>query len=254
MCSIAPARSIARTGALLLAAACCAPAAATTVSPVVLDLQSSGRGVVANISVANTGAKPLPVEVLTQALVATATGLEPGKDSIDDLLVVPPTALIPAGQTQTFRVQWIGDPAPAASHHFYVGINQLPIKLPEGESAVQVVYNFNVLVSVGATAGKPALAIQSAAIGDHEGKPAPSITVTNSGGTYGYMSQHKLRLVETDAAGKAVFDKTISGNEFQQLVGYGLIATGQTRTMVLPIDLPARTGTLTATLLDEHGQ
>ena len=109
-------RLIARAAGPLLAVACAAPAAATTVSPVVLDLQSSGRGVVANISVANTGAKPLPVEVLTQALAATATGLEPGKDSIDDLLVVPPTALIPAGQTQTFRVQWIGDPVPAASH------------------------------------------------------------------------------------------------------------------------------------------
>lgn len=251
---IFPSRWIAQAACLLLGAAFAAPAAATTVSPVVLDLQSSGRGVVATISVANTGAKPLPVEVQTQALSPTTSGLEPGKGSTDDLLVVPPTALIPAGQTQTFRVQWIGDPAIAASHHYYVGINQLPVKLPEGESAVQVVYNFNVLVSVGATAGKPALAIRSAAIGDREGKPAPSIQVSNSGTTYGYMSQHKLRLVETDAAGKMVFDKTISGNEFQQLVGYGLIATGQTRTMVLPIDLPVRSGTLTATLLDEHGQ
>ena len=105
------------------------------------------------------------------------------------------------------------------------------------------------------TRGKPVLAIQTASIGaDKDGKPAPSITVTNRGSTYGYMSQKKLRLVETDAAGKSLFDKTISGNEFQQLVGYGLIATGQTRTMVLPIELPSRSGTLTATLLDERGQ
>ena len=68
------------------------------------------------------------------------------------------------------------------------------------------------------------------------------------------MSQKKLRLVETDAAGKSLFDKTISGNEFQQLVGYGIVATGQTRTMVLPLELPSRSGTLTATLLDERGQ
>lgn len=237
-----------------LALAMPAIAHATTVSPMVIDLQSSGRGVVANISVNNTGDKPAPIEVVLKALDPTLTGLAPGTASTEDLLVMPPTALIPPGQTQTFRVQWLGDPVPAGSKHFYVSINQLPVKLPEGQSAVQVVYNIQVLVSVGATNGKPHLAIQSAAIADREGKPAPSITVSNSGTTYGYLSQHKIRLVETDATGKKLFDRTISGNDFQQLVGYGLIATGQTRTMVLPIELPTRTGTLTATLLDEHGQ
>jgi hypothetical protein len=117
---------------------------------------------------------------------------------------------------------------------------------------VQIVYNFQVLVSAGATGGKPALAIQSAAIGEKDGKPAPTITVINSGTTYGYLSRQPLRLVETDASGKEVFSKTIQGDEFQQLVGLGLIATGQTRTITLPLALPARSGTLTATLLDER--
>jgi fimbrial chaperone protein len=240
--------------AAMLSLAAVPAAHATTVSPMVLDLQSSGRNVTATVSVSNSSNKPLTMEIGVQALDPSAAGLTPGKGGTDDLLVMPPTALIPAGQTQSFRVQWIGDPLPAASHHYYVGVNQLPVKLPEGQSAVQIVYNFNVLVSVGATGGKAALAIKSAAIADNKGKPAPSVTVENSGNTYGYMSQHRLRLVETDASGKAVFDKTVSGNDFQQLVGYGIIATGQTRTMVLPIDLPSRSGTLTATLLDEHGQ
>ena len=229
-------------------------AVATTVSPVVIDLQTSGRNVVANISVNNSGDKPLTMEAVVIALDATAAGLAPGKASTDDLLVSPPTALIAPGKTQSFRVQWLGDPAPATSHHYYVSLNQLPVKLAEGQSAVQVVYNFQVLVSVGATRGKPALSILSAAIVDNKGKPAPSITVGNAGSTYGYMSQHRLKLVETDTAGKEVFSRIISGNDFQQLVGYGLVATGQSRTMTLPIDLPSRTGKLTATLLDEHGE
>lgn len=219
----------------------------------VLDLQTSGRSVVANISVSNTGEGPLTLEVAPQVLQADTTGFQPSKADVDDLLVMPPTALIPAGATQTFRVQWIGDPEPAESHHYYVGINQLPVQLPEGQSAVQIVYNFNVLVSVGASNGKPALALQSASIGEYEGKPAPSITVSNSGSTYGYVSQNAVRLVQTDPSGKEVFNRTVTGNEFQQLVGYGLVATGQTRTMVLPIELPSATGTVTATLLDERG-
>ena len=229
-----------------------ATAWATTVSPVVLDLSSSGRAVTANVSVTNTADKPLTMETGITALDATASGLVPGKGSTDDLLVVPPTALIPPGQTQTFRVQWIGDPELAASKHYYVSINQLPVKLPEGQSAIQIVYNFEVLVSVGMTNGSSALTVQSAAIAVDKGKPAPSITVHNSGTTYGYLGQRSLKLVETDASGKEVFNRTISGNDFQQLVGYGLVATGQTRTMVLPIELPSATGTLTATLLDER--
>lgn len=227
---------------------------ATTVTPVSLDLQSSGRGVVANIAVENTGTRPMPIEIAIKSLVPTTTGLTPGDGSTDDLLVVPPTALVPAGQTQTFRVQWIGDPAPSGSHHYYVSVNELPVKLPEGQSALQILYNFQVLVSVGASGKAPALSVTAAEVGEHEGKPAPAITVINQGGTYGYLSQHRLRIVETDASGKELFNRTISGNEFQQLVGFGLVAAGQTRTVVLPIELPVREGKVTAILLDGHGQ
>lgn len=226
---------------------------ATTVSPMVVDIQTTGRGVVANVSVNNTGEGPLTMEAVAQSLQPDLMGLAASDAEAEDLLVVPPTALIPPGQTQTFRVQWIGDPQPDSSKHYYVGLNQIPVQLPEGQSAVQIVYNFNVLVNVGVTNGKPALALQSASIGEHEGKPAPSITVSNSGSTYGYLSQHAVRIVQTDASGKEVFNRTLAGNEFQQLVGYGLVATGQTRTMVLPIALPSATGTVTATLLDERG-
>lgn len=241
---------------LLLAATSLAtlapPAQATSVSPMVIDLQTTGRNVVANVAVSNTADKPLTMEVSPILLTAGEKGLEAKGSDADDLLVTPPTALIPPGRTQNFRVQWVGDPAAAASHHYYVAINQLPVKLPEGQSQVQIIYNFQVLVSVGPASGKAALAITSAQVASDKGKPRPAITVTNTGSTYGYLSQHKLRLVETDAGGKAVFDKTISGNEFQQLVGYGIVATGQTRTVVFPIDLPSASGSLTATLLDEH--
>ncbi len=238
---------------LAAAIALAAPARATTVSPMVVDLQSSGRNVVANISVANTADKPLTVEIAPQALDATDAGLVPGSGTTDDLLVMPPTALIQPGRTQTFRVQWVGDPLPSLSHHYFVGINQLPVKLPEGQSAVQVVYNFNVLVNVGAANGKADLAITGAQIAQKDGKPAVALTVTNTGSTYGYMSQHRLKIAATDAGGAPVFGKVITGSEFETLVGYGIIATGQARTMILPMDLPATAQTLNVTFDDGRG-
>ena len=244
-----------RLGFFLLAACMPTIASATTVSPVILDVATSGRGVAQNVSVTNTGAAPLPVELTVTALHATATGFVASKASTDDLLVAPPTALIPPGQTQTFRVQWIGDPDMASSKHYYVSVNQLPVKLPEGQSAVQVVYNFQVLVSASSPTRKAQLAISAVApAAPVEGKPAASITVENKGAAHGYVSQHKLKITETNAAGATVWSRTMTGGEFQQLVGYGLIASGQTRTMVVPLDGAVKDGKYSAILLDDRGQ
>lgn len=243
--------------AVALAAFLPTHALATTVSPVVLDLQTNGRGVVANISVTNTSAGPMTMEVSVVALKATATGFEPAgaPDSDQDLLVTPPSALIPAGKTQTFRVQWLGDPEITQSKHYYVGINQLPVKLPEGQSAVQIVYNFNVLVSVSSPDQKPQITITSVTPATVDGKPVAAIAVRNSGTAHGYVSQHTLKITETSASGAELASKTISGSQFQQLVGYGLVATGQTRTVNVPLDAPLPAGAkLSAVFTDEHAQ
>lgn len=244
--------------ALALASAVAMPtvALATTVSPVILDLETTGRGVVANISVTNTSAGPMTMEIGVVPLKATDTGFQPAgaPDSDEDLLVTPPSSLIAPGRTQTFRVQWVGDPELTQSKHYYVGINQLPVKLPEGQSAVQIVYNFNVLVSVSSPDQKPQLAITSVAPATTEGKPFAAITVRNSGSAHGYVSAHTLKIVETSAAGAEIASKTISGSQFQQLVGYGLVASGQTRTIDVPLDGPVPAGAkLSAVFTDERG-
>lgn len=239
--------------ALIAVAAAPAAAVANTVTPVILDLTSSGRGVVANISLSNTGTATMPVEIQTVALAATAKGVERSDGSTDDLLVTPPSALIAPGRTQTFRVQWIGDPELTQSRHYYVGLNQLPVKLPDGQSAVQVVYNFQVLVSVSGTGKQARLTVLSAEPASLAGKPAVALTVRNDGEAHGYISQHRLQLTATDPA-KGALSTTIAGADFQQLVGYGLVATGQSRVVTVPVDGWEHATAIKATLLDERPQ
>jgi hypothetical protein len=143
----------------------------------------------------------------------------------------------------------------ATSKHYYVSVNQLPVKLPEGQSAVQIVYNFQVLVSVSSPNKKPELTIKSVDAAKGEGdKPAIAVQVANGGEAHGYISQHRLKISETNAAGAEIFSKTISGAEFQQMVGYGLVATGQTRTVTVPVESAPKGGTFSAALLDERAQ
>ena len=133
-------------------------------------------------------------------------------------------------------------------------INQLPVKLPEGESAVQVVYNFQVLVSVSAPDKKPQLAITAVGPAAVNDKPAVAVTVQNTGQAHGYISQHQLKITATDPSGTELYSKTISGAEFQQLVGYGLVATGQTRIVNVPVENLPASAKLAATLMDERAQ
>lgn len=225
---------------------------AMTVQPVVIDLKTSGREMSQVVTVENTFANPLPVELTVQELRLTddgvaATGKDPG-----DLLVFPPQALIQPGQTQTFRMQYVGDPALAASRHYYITVAQLPVKLPEGQSAIQILYNFQVLASVSPLGAKPQLEVKAAqVVKDANGNPVAMLSVANNSPVHGYLSANKVRLVEKDAAGKEQFKRTLSGPEIQQTVGFGLIGAGQTRKVTIPVVLPSADGVVEASITPE---
>jgi fimbrial chaperone protein len=220
---------------------------AMTVQPVVINLTSAGAGMSRVVTVENTFATPLPVEMRIQELALTDDGVAgTGKDT-GDLLVFPQQAMIQPGQTQTFRVQFVGDPALARSKHYYVTVAQLPVQLPQGQSAIQILYNFQVLVSVSPQGAKPALAVQRGEVASNaEGKPVPVIMVTNNSPAHGFLSNGRLRIVQKDSAGREIFRKTLSGPEIQQTIGFGLIGAGQTRRVQVPLELPSDGGTIEA--------
>ena len=224
-----------------------------TVQPVMINLNTSGRGMSQVVTVENTFATALPVELRVQALKVTENGVELTGVDPGDLLVFPPQALIEPGQTQSFRVQYVGEPDLAASKHYYITVAQLPVQLPEGQSAIQILYNFQVLVSVAPNGAKPALAIQSASVASNaEGKPVPVITVSNASAAHGYLSNGRLRIIQKDADGKEIFRRSLSGPEIQQTIGFGLIGANQNRVVQIPVELPSEGGTVEATFTAEN--
>ncbi len=211
-----------------------------TVQPVVINLITTGNGMTQIVTVENTFTNPLPVELRIDELVVDGDMLKPSGKDPGDLLIFPPQAIIQPGQTQSFRIQYVGDPMLARSKHYYVTVAQLPVKLPEGQSAIQILYNFQVLVSVSPRGSKPNLRVQGATVAKNdEGKNVASVTLDNDSPAHAYLSDGKLRLVAKDAAGKEVFRRTLSGPEIQQTIGFGLVGSGQKRTMQVPVELPA---------------
>jgi P pilus assembly chaperone PapD len=230
--------------------------AAMTVQPVVLDLRMVGRNTGGQIRVENTGTNPLPVEI---RLVEADLSLDTVKASdrlTDDLVSIPSQAIIPPGATQAFRIQYVGDPEATTSRHYYAEVAQLPVEVPGGQSTIQVLYNFQAMVNVASTVGgNPVLSVEGAEIVQPDPKKPPRIafTVHNSGKNYGYISNSSLTLVQRDAAGKEIFERKLSGNDIQQMIGFGLVGPEISRTFVAPIDLKSAEGKVEVTL-SRHGR
>ena len=220
-------------------------APATTVQPIVIDLNAVGSGTSRTITVENTNASRLPVEIRVESLAFQDDGVRVAGPS-SDLAVFPAQAVIEPGRTQTFRVQWAGGPLDRGKS-YYVTVAQAPVTLPAGQSAIQVLYNFQVLVSVAPPQAKANLTVVAASIGrDAAGNAAPLVVVHNDSATHGYVSRGTLNLVQRDAAGKTIFEQTLAPSEIQQSIGYGLVGPGQRRSLVLPITLPSGSGSLEA--------
>jgi fimbrial chaperone protein len=218
---------------------------AMTVQPVVVDLRTAGRQMSALVTVENSFTTPLPVELKVREGRFEVNGLQQTETESNDLLVFPPQALIPPGQSQSFRIQWVGDPVVNGSKHYFITVAQLPVELPAGQNSIQILYNFQVIASVGANGAKPALRVLSTAIEKNQaGIARPVLELQNTGTNYGYLADGQVRIIQKDPSGREVFRKTYNSAEVQQNLGFGLVPAGQTRRMTLPVDLPSAEGTV----------
>ena len=128
------------------------------------------------------------------------------------------------------------------SQTYMLSVNQLPVKMKPGESGVQMVFDFGVIVSVAPAGAQSALKLVSAEAATQGEKHGAAITVENPGAMYSYFSDAKLTLESGS------WRKVISPGELRQLVGYGVVMPGKTRRILVPADVPGGAGKISATL------
>lgn len=233
--------------AALTAAIIATVAYAMTVSPVIVDLTTSGQRMTQVITIENKYAKPVILEMLSQEAEYTDEGVRGTGKQTDDLLMFPPQAQIAPGGTQAIRIQYVGDPELAKSKHYFVTVAQLPVKMPEGESGVQLLYNFQIVTGVAMPGRRPNITVASAeSYMGGDGKPRVLLVLKNDADTYGYLSSGSLRISQKNAAGQEIFKKTMNPDQISQEIGYGLIGAGQTRRLQTAIILPETGGSVEA--------
>ncbi|GAA0647649.1 molecular chaperone [Brevundimonas lenta] len=230
--------------------------AAMTVQPVVVDMKMTGREMSAPVRVENNGPNPLPVEI---RIVETDFGPDSVRASdrlSEDVVAFPPQAIIPPGETQVFRLQYLGDPGSFKSKHYYAEVAQLPVELPEGQSAIQILYNFQVMVNVASPiGGDPVLTIEDASVVQNDaGKNVIAFTVRNAARNYGYLSANRLTFVYRDAAGQEVLRRTLTSNDIQQMIGFGLVGPEMSRRFISPIEVDTADGKAEVSLASSRGR
>ncbi len=125
-----------------------APASAQRVEPMVFSLTPTGGGSSTTVRMDNLRSVPMTVETAVHIMVIDEDGRETWQPGDDDFQVFPPQSIIQPGQSQAFRVRYVGDPALAESRAYRFALMQLPIALPEGQSGMAIGIDFNTLMTV----------------------------------------------------------------------------------------------------------
>ena len=216
-------------GIAVLAAA----ANAYRVTPLLIELTDTGRERSGQLRVENTTDRPLTFEAYAVDWTISETGERQTERSGAPLLVFPPQAIVPPGETQVVRVEWVGGPVDQ-SRDFIVMVEQLPVDFTPDEddgSGVQFLFNFGAAVHVSPDGAQAALGIASA----RREEGVAVVRVRNSGDRHAYLGDRGL----TVSAGGVTHEYT--GDELAEAMGNTLIAAGAARQVriALPDGFPA---------------
>jgi len=137
------------------------PLMALSVSPMGVYLEPASGTTYTTVTAVNQSDRPVVIETYSERRMPDGAGGETLVPADDEFIVFPPIRSIPPGASQAFRIQWIGDPRPAAMQRYYVTIAQLPVSVDEAEKArptaaagkasvmLRLGYAFRVSVTVG---------------------------------------------------------------------------------------------------------
>ncbi|MBA2127419.1 molecular chaperone [Hyphomicrobium methylovorum] len=229
--------------AVLIAFLAADAAQAMSVSPTEIEMSTVGGKSRAQIGVTNDGDLPLPVELVLNKLTLDEASGRTLSAAGDEFLVFPPQAMIAPGETQVFRLQWVGEPDIAASKSYLMSVSQVPVKFKGARSQVQVVVGLGVVVNVAPPSGTPNLRVVAAGISnDRGGHRHPTITVENTGNVHALLSRATI-----DVSGHG-WSTQVPAAIIRERLGMGLVQPGKRRSFVLPVAVPDNVAAVGAAL------
>lgn len=234
-------------------------AEASRVSPMIVELRPTGRDAVARIELTNDADRDIPYEVQMMRGEISPDGDLALTPADEEFIVFPPQAIVEKRSQQVFRVQYVGQEALEESQIFYLSVKQIPVAFEEGENALQVVVNYNVLVNVIPENTTAVADVRSATYVEREisteglaeddiSDPIPLekglvVDLGNAGSRFFFAGRSSWSISAITVAGEP-FNLNYGGDEMSQFIGAGVVAPGKNRLFFIPTEVAIDSSTL----------
>ncbi|KIE20133.1 pilus assembly protein [Vibrio sinaloensis] len=198
------------------------------VEPMIAEMEPIGKRAQMTMRIDNTSSKPLTVELYPLAMTMDQYGNETISPADDDLLVIPVTAIVKPGRSQSVMVRYLGDPSISQSKSYRVAVKQVKVENSQEESGqMGLLLQFNTLVNIRPKNTNPKLSIRSVTQKDAKWL----VEVENSGDSYGRLSRTNWTL---DDGNNSLY---LKGVEISKLIAGTLVLPYSTRFFEMtPID------------------
>lgn len=238
-------------------------ALASRVTPMIVDMEPTGRNSIARIELTNDADRDIAYEVQMMSGEISPKGELTLTPAEDQFIVFPPQAIVEGRSQQVFRVEYVGEDALDQSMIYYLSIRQIPVAFQPGQNQVQVVVNFNVLINVVPDGTQPQPDLRSAAYVEREVsmegvaeddipevipvEKGIAIDLGNTGNRYFFAGRATWSISAKTTAGET-FSREFSGVEMSRIIGTGVVAPGKNRLFFIPTDVPLDNATLSITV------
>jgi len=211
------------------------PAHSYDMKPIIIQLSPTGSGATQSVILTNTHDVPIAIEVRAYTRVQNPDGTETRNPEDDDLIITPPQMVIAPKASQSFKVRWVGDPAPDKELAFRLISNQLPIKFEtekKGDVSVNVSmnYRYEAALYIVPPQSKPSARLTGIApVKDKNGKTWLEIKILSDGTRRAILNQPTL-VVRPKNGGTPV---TLEGEQMASVANLNILV-GNERVVRLP--------------------
>lgn len=222
--------------------------------PVVVELSETQGRHTATFKVFNDSARDMPVEFVVHRMEVTENGRVIRMPSDGQLIVFPPRAFIPAGETQIVNTVWRGDQPLNTSRSYTVAVREVFVETDEGgQIQTKNVRDLIVYANVSPRNGRPDLRVV-----DLQTQDRASATAQRNAEAGEFLTRNVRLTIENRGTMHARFTSgtlVVSGDDWQATLtpndlikshGLGLIQPGKQRRFVVSVNVPADVGRLEA--------
>lgn len=227
-------------------------AAAFEFSPIVAQFSPTGSGSARTFVVRNTHQQPVALQIEIFRRSADELGNETREPEYDDFIATPPQMVLLPGQSQSIRVQWVGESNPTIELSYRLVVEQLPIPYKKEGAAegvavdVQLGFRYEAALYVVPSSGDPdAVLSNSEIVKTEDGETVLRLTIKNVGARRAILQRPVLSFT----AGGTNFE--MSGEEVDMLNNRNIIA-GTQAVIDVPVDSALAAGPVTATLKTDY--